>query len=175
MKSDTRGFTLIELLLAMTLLSVLALLLIGNFNSTLKRGRDSQRKNDLGQLQKALELYYEDNKTYPKFDIIAPNSANKLCTTQACDTSSETFYMIKVPNDPSSTYTYTYVPEPTPSGGGASDSYYLYSFLENTLDTGSSVSQTGYTTGAKCDSARTSVNCKYYVGSSNSDILTPNP
>lgn len=171
MKKSKSGFTLIELLLAMALLAVLAVLLIGNFNSTLKRGRDSQRKNDLSQLQKALELYYEDNKTYPTFDVISPNASKTLCTTQSCGTSQETTYMIKVPNDPNGSYTYTYVPVPTI---GIATAYYLYSHLENTLDAGSGVSQTGYSSDVKCDVA-SSIACKYYVGSSNAPILTPNP
>lgn len=175
MKAQKNAFTLIELLLAMALLAVLALLLIGNFNTTLKRGRDAQRKNDLSQIQKALELYYEDNKTYPAFDIISPNQWKKLCTSQGCDQPNDTYYMIKVPNDPTAAYTYTYVPENTTPVA----SYYLFSNIENSLDQGSSVGQNGFTTGTglvpKCDSLKTTINCKYYVSSSNADVLIPNP
>jgi len=154
----------------MALLAILALLLIGNFGTTLKRGRDARRKNDLNQLQKALETYYEDNKTYPTFDIFSgPN--RKFCKTISCS-SGETVYMIKTPTDPISTYVYKYVPE-TPSGG-VSVYYYLYSNIENSLDQGSGVSFTGFTDLTKCDIADI-VSCKYYVSSSNAAPLTPNP
>ncbi len=167
-----KAFTLIELLLAMALLAILAILLIGNFTTTLKRGRDSQRKNDLNQLQKVLELYYDDNNTYPPFTDIFNK---KLCTADDCNSSTSVTYMVKTPRDPSTAYTYVYVPAPTPSGGGPSSSYYLYSYIENSQDTGAGISQTGYTTGVKCDAARTTTYCTYYVGSSNAATLTPNP
>lgn len=166
------AFTLIELMVAMVILSILSVLLIGNFNTTMKRGRDANRKNDLSQVQKALEVYYEDNQGYPSFDIIA-NPIKKLCVTESCSTG-ETVYMVKVPADPSSSYTYKYLPQPTPSGGGVSSYYYLYSYLENDLDRGNGVSIKGYTSGVMCDVASTAV-CKYYVGSTNAPQLTPIP
>lgn len=57
-----RGFTLIELLVAMGIVAVLTGLAVFNFNQSRVRARDIQRKNDLSQLQKALELYRNDNK-----------------------------------------------------------------------------------------------------------------
>jgi prepilin-type N-terminal cleavage/methylation domain-containing protein len=170
--SNKQAFTLIELMVAMVILAILSLLLIGNFNTTMKRGRDASRKNDLGQIQRALEVYYEDNRGYPTFDIIA-NPINKLCATQSC-ASGETVYMVKVPADPSTSYTYKYVPQPTPVGGGVSSYYYLYSYLENDLDRGNGVNIKGYTTNAKCNAGNTAV-CKYYVGSTNAPQLTPSP
>lgn len=60
------GFTLIELLVTMGIIAVLTGLAIFNFNQSRIRARDVQRKNDLGQLQKALELYRNDNNgKYP--------------------------------------------------------------------------------------------------------------
>ena len=167
MKMKRHAFTLIELLLVIALLAILALLMMGNFNTSLKRGRDAQRKNDLSALQKALESYYEDNKTYPTSTDIF----NKELSYVSFGTN-KTTYMIKTPQDPISKYTYIYAPEPPVNG--KSSYYYLYSYLENSLDAGSGVSQTGYSTGAKCDSAKTTLNCLYYVGSSNATPLTPN-
>lgn len=168
MKKNGQGFTLIELLLVIALLGLLAIILLGNFNQTLMRGRDAQRKNDMAQLQRALESYYEDNHSYPTFTSIF---GQKLCTTQACP-ASDINYMLKTPNDPNSAYVYLYVPAPTPNPSGPSSSYYLYSNIENTLDTGPNVSKKGFTTNAQCG---TSVPCKYYVSSANSPPLTPSP
>lgn len=171
-KRYRHSFTLIELMLAMVILSILSVLLIGNFNTTMKRGRDASRKNDLAQFQKALELFYENNRSYPTFDFVS-NPIKKLCDTQSC-LPDETVYLVKVASDPSTNYVYKYVPEPTPSGGGVSSYYYLYSYLENDLDRNNGVNIKGYTTGAKCNVAGTAV-CKYYISSSNAPQLTPVP
>lgn len=167
--SARKAFTLIELLLTMALLAILAMFLFGNFTTSIKRGRDAQRKNDLSQLQKALELYYDENNAYPDFlddDIFN----QKLCRTDAipaltpCPTP-ETTYMTKTPKDPHSSYIYKYVP------GASGVDYYLYSYIENSKDLGNGVSQTGYTTNVMCNATTL---CKYYVGSSNATPLTPN-
>lgn len=168
---NKKGFTLIELILVMTLLAILAIALFGNFNTSLKKGRDAQRKNDLNQLQKALENYYEDNKTYPPFTDIF---GRKFCKNYVCLTS-DTVYMIKTANDPNSNYTYVYAPEPTAIPSGPSSYYYLYSYIENEFDADQNVSVTGFTTQTSCSESGTGTLCRYYVGSSNAPRLTPNP
>lgn len=172
MKHKAHAFTLIELLIAIVILGMLVVMLIGNFNTTLKRGRDAQRKNDLSQIQKALELYYEDNKMYPVF---ADNNifGKKLCTSDAiiatgdCPAGDVT-YMVRVPKDQNTTYVYRYEPGPTGSF------YYLYSYIENDLDQGNGVNINGFAGNEKCDAAMTTTNCRYYVGSSNASQLIPN-
>lgn len=59
------GFTLLELLVAIGIMAVLTGMAIFNFNQSRVRARDIQRKNDLKQLQTALELYKNDNNSYP--------------------------------------------------------------------------------------------------------------
>lgn len=54
------GFTLIELLIVISILGILAALVTVNFNQARQRARDVARKNDLKQIQKALELYKND-------------------------------------------------------------------------------------------------------------------
>jgi len=160
-----KGFTLLELMIAMILLAILAALIIGNLNSSLIKGRDSQRKNDLAQIQRALELYYQDNNTYP------PTTQFNSTTTALTSPSGKT-YMLKLPRDPRYTfgYTYTYAPEAaTPA-----TYYYLYAVLENSQDTGVNISQKGFTTNINCSTATTTL-CKYYVSSSNAVPLTANP
>lgn len=64
-----RGFTLIELLVAMGIVAVLTGMAAFNFNQSRVRARDIQRKNDLSHLQKAMELYKNDNDgNYPAAD-----------------------------------------------------------------------------------------------------------
>ncbi len=66
--SKANGFTLIELLVAMGIMAVLTGMAAFNFNQSRIRARDVQRKNDLSQLQKGLELYRNDNNSYPASD-----------------------------------------------------------------------------------------------------------
>jgi prepilin-type N-terminal cleavage/methylation domain-containing protein len=66
--SKTSGFTLIELLIVMSILSILMAMVGGNYISSLKRGRDVKRKAELGELKTALQLFYQDNQSYPAYD-----------------------------------------------------------------------------------------------------------
>lgn len=172
---NKKGFTLIELILVMALLAILAIMLIGNFNAVLKKGRDAQRKNDLAQIQKGLELYYEDNKTYPTFTAIF---GKKLCKNANC-AQGDTSYMIKTPNDPSSSK-YIYIYSPAPVQNNTSSYYYLYSYIENDQDQGPNISMTGYldpvdASTTECGVVTNNTYCRYYAASSNAPLLTPAP
>ena len=59
------GFTLIELLVAITILSILAIIGLASFRTAQVKARDSRRKNDLEQLQRAMEMYLNDFGVYP--------------------------------------------------------------------------------------------------------------
>ncbi len=160
-----KGFTLIELTIVIIILGVLASLISGNFLSSLKKGRDARRKADLQEIQKALEMYYEDYKEYPK-SLPFGNSFAKGGKT----------YMQKLPKDPiDPTCRYRYLTDID-----APNYYYLLSPIENTLDQSYGVSQTGYkdpSTGLKLKCG--SCDCKFYLSSPNATPLapytTPNP
>lgn len=123
MNSSKSGFTLLELMIIIIILGVLAALVSGNFITSLKKGRDARRKTDLNQVQKALEMFYEDKKMYPDPDGFS-GSTSKFCETSAC-AASEKVYMFRIPIDPSSgTYTFTI--------DASRQSYRLYACLENT-------------------------------------------
>jgi len=59
---------LIELLVSMGIIAVLTGMAVFNFNQSRVRARDVQRKNDIGQLTKALEIFKNDNGEYPDPD-----------------------------------------------------------------------------------------------------------
>jgi type II secretion system protein G len=152
-----KGFTLIELMIVISILGVLAALISGNFITSLKKGRDARRKADLEQIQRALEMFYEDKKSYPSSFTITSSSNYSLCESgfvSSCQPS-EKIYMQKVPSDPVRGNNYVY--------NSNGQSYQIYSCLENRLDQGPGVKQSGYT--ISCGSCGS---CKYGISSANS-------
>ena len=151
MKVYNKGFTLVELLIVIVILGVLASLISGSFIISLKKGRDAKRKADLETIQKGLEMYYEDNLSYPG----TITSGGSLCHPNGCDTK---MYLKKVPKDPSikSGCSYVYKHKTNPEG------YILYSVIENDQDNGNGVLQSGYT-GTNCGCGI----CKYKIASTN--------
>ena len=120
--SNLRGFTLIELLIVMSIIAILAGAIWGNFFTSLNKGRDSRRKQDLSQISKALELYYNDMKVYP---TALPGGGTPFSNPN----SSTVIYMQKIPSEPSGDNpAYCY---PTTAAG---ESYQLYAKLENLED-----------------------------------------
>jgi len=168
-RSKSKGFTLLELMIVMILLSILALLLIGNYMSSIKKGRDSRRKNDLNQIQRALEMYYEDTNRYPVLTD-AELFGKKLCNTAPDWNNCTKSYMVKVPTDPNSNYSYHYVTD----GTSSPQFYYIYSAIENDQDQSQNVSIKGYV-GIDTSCGSTSVICRYFVSSSNAPLPTPKP
>lgn len=138
-----RGFTLIELLVVMAIIAVLSTIIAGNFIRSQMRARDSKRKSDLGQVQRALEQYMNDHGTYPQSDAggkIVGCGANGTtacvwgevfqsgsgCATglQPCST-----YMIKLPSDGKApTIQYTY------KASATATKYQIFIHLENVQD-----------------------------------------
>ncbi|MDP1743656.1 MAG: type II secretion system protein [Candidatus Amesbacteria bacterium] len=63
---NKKGFTLIEFMVAMSLVSILSTMAIGNFMGSQKRGRDVRRQSDLNQYRVALENWSSNNQgAYP--------------------------------------------------------------------------------------------------------------
>jgi prepilin-type N-terminal cleavage/methylation domain-containing protein len=117
-----KGFTLIEMLVVISIIGILATIVIANMAGVRERARDAQRKSDISQIQKAMEMY--KNAQSP---VAYPANLGLLATA----------YMQTVPQDPScpagtcstGRYIYTYV-------RNASDSlqYTFWTCLENKSD-----------------------------------------
>ncbi|MBI4004550.1 prepilin-type N-terminal cleavage/methylation domain-containing protein [Candidatus Roizmanbacteria bacterium] len=99
--TNKKGFSLIELIVVIAIIGVIAGLLLPNFMGARERARDTTRKSDLKQLQKALESYRQDQNpvAYP---TVYGGSGNALgvCGGQL---GSSTVYMAKIPCDPLNT------------------------------------------------------------------------
>src|SRR3989344_6888197 len=59
-RSWVTGFTLIELLVVIAVIAMVIVVIFPNFMGIRQRARDTGRKSDLAQLQKALEIYKQD-------------------------------------------------------------------------------------------------------------------
>lgn len=154
---NKKGFTLIELLIVIMILGVLAALITGNFFTSLKKGRDSKRKADLEQMQRALEMYYEDKRAYP---------LTLTFNSPLFDPVSGKVYMQKLPSDPTSGKSYQYI-----SVDGTS--YSLYACMENNLQVLPYNSLTGSPTiscSTVCQKQDLSGNITCYWGISSSNI-----
>ena len=64
-KTHSRGFTLIELLVVMAIIGLLASVILTSLNIAREHAYDATRKSNLGEIQKALQSYYDDNGRYP--------------------------------------------------------------------------------------------------------------
>jgi len=114
------GFSLIELLVVISMIGILASILVPNYLGVRSKGRDTQRKADLLQIQTAMELYRSDNDSYP-------------ASLPACDSvfsSGGITYMQKLPCDPMNTSPYLYAYQSVPDGSA----YTLAVCLENVND-----------------------------------------
>ncbi len=91
-KKSRRAFTLIELLVVIAIIGMLTALLLPNLMASRQRARDAQRKNDLRQIQKALELYKQDQTPVEYPDSIPSG--------QWTGAGGSPVYMSSVPTDP---------------------------------------------------------------------------
>lgn len=64
-KMNQKGFTIIELLVVIVIIGILVALTLPNLFSAQARGRDTDRKNELKNVQQKLESYFNDNDSYP--------------------------------------------------------------------------------------------------------------
>jgi general secretion pathway protein G len=130
---NKKGFTLIELLVVIAIIGMLSALLVPNFMGARERARDAQRKSDLKQIQKALEMYRQDQNP-PLYPTAAGNRFGTTSTCGSSFNSGSTIYMNKIPCDPLGPTPYYYSPNNT------NLTFQLCACLENKADSDSSTS-----------------------------------
>jgi len=145
------AFTLIELLIVISIIAILVAAATVSWSTAQKKARDGKRKSDLKSIQQALEIYIEENETYPADDgngRINPAEDKRgriRCDTQdpitwgnkfSCD---DITYMNPIPSDPrggtADTISLAYFYKATGSSAtGIYLSYQISAGLENRND-----------------------------------------
>lgn len=108
MAKSRSAFTIVELLIVIVAIGILAAITVVAYNGIQKRARDSQRKQDVATIQKALEMYYVDNGKYPHGQCISSVTTCKIngswsSTSDGSWANLETKlsdYIPKLPKDP---------------------------------------------------------------------------
>lgn len=124
-----KSFTLIELLVVIAIIGTLSAVLLPNFMDARQRARDSARKNDLRQIEKALELYRQ-GKNPPAYPTATSNGFGVNCGSVFSDNSINPtpVYLNKIPCDPLGPTRYFYQPD------NINLSYQICTCLENIAD-----------------------------------------
>jgi general secretion pathway protein G len=142
-RTRAKGFTLIELLAVIAIIGILATFAAISISGAVKRARDSLRERDLTNVKQALELYNQDNGSYPG------GSGNVVDALAVLKTDG---YIKNLPSDPKKNtlnrdYAYT-------TEGG--NDYILYTELEYNKTNGTLTNSELQT----CDDAKTKVAVK---------------
>ncbi len=149
-RRNLTGFTLIELIVAIGVLAIFGAFVITALNpfEQFRKTLDSERKNDLAQIQRAFEAYYQDFGRYPDDSISGGKVYKIVVSVSGSPTALEwgsawTPYIDVLPKDPTSSRNYIYI---TSSNG---QSYWLYA----SLDRGGKDPQACKSDGSACDNA----------------------
>jgi len=134
-----RGFTLIELTVVIALVMILSAVGLGSYSQSTIKAKDTQRKNDINQMVKAIESFNNDVGRYPLsadgedsmhcYTKIAGVVTNYVCSDgrlSAVIDGAPSVY-ITIPADPDPGQSYAYV-----SSDGAS--FAFYASMQNTSD-----------------------------------------
>lgn len=65
---NVQAFTLIEMLVVISIIGILATIVLSNMSGVRERARDVQRKSDISQIQKAMEMY-KNAQTVPAYPV----------------------------------------------------------------------------------------------------------
>ncbi len=132
--SMKHGFTMIELLVVIAIIAILVATGVVSFTTAQKKTRDTKRRSDMQDVQKAFEQWYSKNNRYP-------NSGSDSCVTALSSELPGGF-----PADPKNTGTYVYNYNTCDANG---TSYCICALLESPTSGNSAVSDcSSFGTGA---------------------------
>lgn len=95
------SFTLIEIIVVVTIISLLLTGSSISYKTILNSSFDTKRKTDIEEIRVALEIYRNNNSTYPtSLEKLTYDSAGRV-------------YLKKIPKDPKTEQNYSYLVQPT--------------------------------------------------------------
>lgn len=74
-KNFNRGFTILELIVSLAIIGLLLAVAINGLATSKQKSRDAKRVDEIKQIQNALQLYHNDNQSYPATlsgDLLVP-------------------------------------------------------------------------------------------------------
>ncbi len=98
------GFTLIELMVVVSIVGFLATIISAGLDRSRTKALDTRRINDVFAIQKAVEIYFNEQGSYPEGSGLVMGSANATCFSitgfyGVCP-GGEQVYMGVVPSNP---------------------------------------------------------------------------
>jgi general secretion pathway protein G len=105
-----KGFTLIELLVVIAIIALLSTLSVVALNSARVKSRDARRLSDIKQIRTALEMYFDQNNSYPIDSANIGHGYDYACIGPGGfqDSNCPNAYMEVIPPDPQTAYSYVY-------------------------------------------------------------------
>lgn len=106
LRARKNGFTLVELLFVIAIIALISMLTAVLIDKAREKARDTVRRDDLSQVNKAMQMYYSNNTKYPTAGtcgdagIIADDTADKLLCGGSSLKDANTEYFAQIPQDP---------------------------------------------------------------------------
>ncbi|MFH1030704.1 MAG: type II secretion system protein GspG [bacterium] len=100
------GFSLTELMVTISIIGTVGTISAPKLNQSLAAARDANRKMNIRQVQTALNLYYDDNLSYPKYQ--GESSGNSYKNLENFLVNSNNQYLSELPVDPLGKDKYVY-------------------------------------------------------------------
>ena len=95
--NNKKAFTIVELLVVMAVIGVLLSLAVFGIQALQKNQRETQRLNDLRNVQGTLESFYSKNKRYPlDTELTIPAGTSNFVVTTGVGNGSPTFATIPI-------------------------------------------------------------------------------
>lgn len=145
LKNSKKGFTLIELLVVIAIIGILSSVVLASLSTARQKSRDAKRISDLGQVQLALELYFDRYQSYPSS---TPSICAGACTGTASGATGNDAAIVGLAHA-----NQAFLPKtPVPAGGAnGAVAYYYYGLTSALADCTGAAACTTYALGANLE------------------------